>query len=113
MRAENFFFVDSTVDGPFSLSLKKKFEKYLKMNKLPLVLFTLCIASASCVKLEGLCPQDLFGYNGVIVTAFYRSRLNITFPPLNEYLINSSIPCEPSEFVNKTNHEVVMGIRDK
>ena len=72
------------------------------MNKL-LVFLVLCIASASCVELENLCSSDHFEYNGVLVNSFYKSRLNVTFPSLSYYLINSSITCDRSEFVNKTN----------
>ena len=82
------------------------------MNKL-FVFLVLCIASASCVELENVCSSDHFEYNGTLVNAFYRNRQSIVFPSLNYFLINSSIPCEQSEFVNKTNYKVALEIRDK
>ena len=97
--------------GRSFLSLEKVLKKSLKMNKL-LVFLVLCIASASCVKLENLCSSDRFDYNGVLVNAFYRERWNVTFLSLNEYLINSSMPCDRSEFVNKTNFFEVLKIKN-
>ena len=83
------------------------------MNKF-LVFLVLCIASASCVELENLCSSDHFGYSkyDVLVNAFYRERRNITFPSLRHYLINSSITCEPSKFVNKTNFFEALRIKN-
>ena len=81
------------------------------MTKL-LVLLVLCIASASCVELENVCSSGHFEYNGVLVNAFYKSPMNVTFPGLNHYLINSSVPCDPSEFVNKTNFWTALKIKN-
>ena len=78
-----------------------------------LVFLVLSIASASCVELENLCSSDHFQYNGTLVNAFYRNRQSIVFPSLNYFLINNSIPCDSSEFVNKTNHKIALEIRDK
>ena len=75
------------------------------------VFLMLCIASVSCVELENLCSSDHFEYNGVLVNAFYRNQSSIVFPSLSQYLINSSITCDPSEFVNKTNYDVALRIK--
>ena len=82
------------------------------MNKF-LVLAVLCIASASCVKLENLCSSDSFDYNGVEVNAFYRVRQNITFESLSHYLIDHAVTCDSSEFINKTNLFETLKIKNR
>ena len=81
------------------------------MSKL-FVFLVLCIASASCVELENLCSSDHFEYNGTLVNSFYKERWNITFPSLSHCLINSSVTCDRSEFVNKTNYLEVLRIKN-
>ena len=81
------------------------------MSKL-LVFPVLCIASASCVELENLCSSDHFEYDGVLVNAFYKSPMNVTFPGLSHYLINSSVTCDRSEFVNRTNFRTALKIKN-
>ena len=68
-----------------------------------LILAMLCVASVACVKLENICSDDSFEYKGVLVNAFHRVKLNITFQPLSFYLINDSVKCDPAEFKNKAN----------
>ena len=80
------------------------------MNKL-LVFLVLCIAWVSCVELENLCSSDTFEYNGVLVNSFYKSSMNITFPGLKRYLINHTIICDRSDFVNTTNYYEILRIR--
>ena len=80
------------------------------MSKL-FVFLVLCIASANCVELENLCSTDHFDYDGVLVNAFYKSPMNVTFPGLSHYLINNSVACDRSEFVNKTNFLEVLKIK--
>ena len=77
-----------------------------------LVFLVLCIASIGCVELENLCSSDQFHYKGFLVNAFHRNRNQITFPGLSHYLINSSITCDPSKFVKKTNYLEALRIKN-
>lgn len=67
------------------------------------VFTVICVASASCVKLENLCASDHFIYKGVLVNAFHRVPRNVTFEGLNHYLIHDTVKCDHSQFKNESN----------
>ena len=96
-----------------SLEIVKKSCENFEMSKL-FVFLVLCIVSASCaqLELENLCSSDHFEYNGTLVNTFYKERWNMTFPSLSHCLINSSVACDRSEFVNKTNYWEVLRIKN-
>ena len=73
------------------------------MNKV-LLLAMLCVASASCFELENICSSDTFKFEGLLVNAFYRVRLNMTFGSLNYYLLSDAVKCYYSEFKDKANY---------
>lgn len=72
------------------------------MNQI-LAILVLCAASAGCLELENLCSSDSFKYNDILVNAFHRTRLNLTFQPLSHYLINDTVKCDRGDFKNQTN----------
>lgn len=82
------------------------------MNRI-LLLAMLCVASSSCVELENLCSSDSFEYKGVLVNAFHKVQWNVTFGPLNDYLINDTVKCNPAEFENKTNLEETLRLKNE
>ena len=73
----------------------------------------LCVASASCVELENICSSDTFVYKDTQVNAFYKVRQNITFQPLNFFLIDPTVTCDQSEFENKTNFFEALKIKNQ
>ena len=82
----------------------------LKMNKL---LVMLCIASVNCVVLQNLCSSHHFVCKGMKVNAFHVVPQNVTFKSLNDYLINDTITCDPSEFKDKANYWKVLRIKNE
>lgn len=71
------------------------------------------ITAVSCVKLENLCASDTFVYKGVQVNSFQRLRLNVTFKPLQFYLIKPDITCDPNEFKNETNYFEALKLKNR
>ena len=93
---------------PILLCLLKKLE----MKKV-LILAILCIASAGCVELENICSDVSFKYYAELVNAIHRVRWNVTFQPLQQYLINDSVKCDQAEFKNKTNYLEALRIKQE
>lgn len=85
------------------------------MNKVwNLILLLLCIcSSAKCVQLENLCSADRFDYKKLDVNSFYRIRQQITFDPINNYLVSDSVKCNPEDFKNHTNYLQAQRLRDE
>lgn len=95
------------------VDLHKSRRKNSKMNKF-LVVFLLCIASTSGLLLENICSSSSFEYNGIVlVNAFHRIAQNVTFEPLKNVLVPSSITCDPGQFQDKANHLEALRIKNK
>lgn len=82
------------------------------MNKFLVVFSVLCVASASCVQLENLCPSFHFEYQGIMVNSFTRVNQSVTFQPLNYYLAKN-VRCDAEKFKNRTNYIELLRIRDE
>ena len=74
----------------------------MKTTKIVL-LAMLCVASASCVELENICPSDTFKFREVLVNAFHRVEGSVTFRPMTNFLVDDSVKCDFFEFKNKEN----------
>ena len=82
------------------------------MNKVVL-LAMLCVAPVSCVELENLCSSDTFENKDVLVNAFNRVKLNLTFQSLNHYLINDTVVCDRPEFNNTANLDEALKLKSE
>ena len=73
------------------------------MNKLLVLLLAGCCYSVSGIKLENICANETFGYQGYKVNSFYRLKQNLTLGRISDYLLDRSVTCDLKDFnENKT-----------
>lgn len=84
------------------------------MNQLSIsILLVASIGLAICVPLENLCAiETLFYYKNLTVNGFYRVPQNVTFPPIEYFLIPPKADCVPSQFHNIAHREEVLKAKE-